>query len=108
MRLPLGDAEILAERIDPVLLRTIVSFLRTVYPASDPAANSVLERVVRLTSGKPEVVERYQEGAKDPVTQWFESEHDYAAFRGRGAAMIELIVVIAIMMMAARTACGRW
>ena len=46
-----ADAFVLAETLDPVLVYLIVRYLRESYPASDPAATSVLERVVALTSG---------------------------------------------------------
>ena len=75
-----------------MLVHAIVSFLRAVYPASDPAATSVLDRVVQLISKNPTVVRLHREGAADPITEWLESEHEYAAFRGRGAVMIELLV----------------
>jgi hypothetical protein len=87
-----ADAVIIAENLDPVLIYVIVSFLRAVYPASDPAASSVLERVVKLTTGNPAVLQKHKEGAQDPVTGWFESEHPYADFRGRGREVIELVV----------------
>ena len=86
------DAAILAEGIDPVLLYAIVCYLRTVYPASDPAATSVLERVVGLTSSSAVVVRRHREGESDPISRWFEDDHGYTSFRGRGADMIALLV----------------
>ena len=86
------DAAIIAENIDPVLLYVIISFLRAVYPASDPAATPVLERVVRLTSGRPAVISKHREGEQDPVSHWFEDEYEYRDFRGRGSELIELIV----------------
>jgi hypothetical protein len=87
-----ADAAVIAEDIDHVLVYAIVSYLRAVYPASDPAANSVLERVVQLTSGSPKVVRKHKEGEEDPVSRWLESEHDYTSFRGRGPELIDLIV----------------
>jgi hypothetical protein len=87
-----ADLAVVAEDLDPVLVYVIVSFLRAVYPASNPAATSVLERVVQLTSRSPVVVRKHKEGGEDPIAQWFESEHGYHAFRDRGADMIELVV----------------
>lgn len=86
------DATILAEEIDPVLLYAIVNYLRAVYPASDPAAGSVLERVVALTTNSAVVVRRYREGENDPIATWFEDDHGYAAFRGRGPDMIAVLI----------------
>jgi len=86
------DAARIAEDLDPVLIYVIVEFLRAVYPASDPAASPVLERVVRMTAASAELVRRHREGERDPVSRWFESEHEYRAFRGRGADLIERIV----------------
>ena len=87
-----ADAVVLAEKLDPVLVYVIVTFLRKVYPASDPAATSVLERVVRLTSSGPAAIRKHREGAQDPVSRWFESEYAYADYRGRGSELIGLIV----------------
>ena len=86
------DAIFLAEELDPVLIHALVSFLRAVYPASDPAATSVLQRVVQLMSGSPTVVRLHAEGALDPVSRWFESEYEYDAFRGRGPDLVAQIV----------------
>jgi len=91
-RMSAADAVIVAVDLDPVLVYTIVSFLRAVYPATDPAATAVLERVVRLTSASPAILRLHREGGQDPVSHWFESEHAYAAFRGRGAEMLALLV----------------
>ena len=87
-----ADAAIVAEDLDPVLLYVIVTFLREVYPASDPAAGSVLERVVQMTARSPAVVRRHREGDQDPISRWFEAEHDYHDFKGRGTDLIDLIV----------------
>ena len=69
-----ADAAIVAEGLDPVLVYVIVSFLRSAYPASDPAANSVLERVVQLTSGSEAVVPQAHQGRTGP---------DFPMVRGR-------------------------
>jgi len=87
-----GEVRVLAQDLDPVLVHVILRYLRAVYPASDPAASAVLERVVRLTSGDPAIVRKAREGERDPVSRWFESEHAFAEFRGRGQDLIDLIV----------------
>ena len=83
------EAEILAQDLDPVYIYVIVTFLRAVYPATDPAATPVLERVVKLTRG--DVVGKYKTGGQDPISKWFESEYEYAAYRGRGSEMLALV-----------------
>ena len=90
-RLSTTDAVFLAEEIDPVLFYVIVSYLRAIHPASDPVATSVLERVVRLTSASAVLVRRHREGGEDSVASWFESEHSYGDFRGRGEALIAVV-----------------
>jgi hypothetical protein len=85
-------ASVIAESLDPVLVYLIVRFLRESYPASDPAATAVLERVVALTSRDAALVKKCQDGEQDPVSQWFESEHSFGSFRGRGSELIELVV----------------
>lgn len=88
-----AEAAILIEDLDPVLVYLLVSFLRDVYPASDPAARSVLDRVVEMTKhGGAKLRSRHAEGERDPISRWFESEHSYAAFRGRGAELIDVVV----------------
>jgi hypothetical protein len=81
-----------AEDLDPVLLAAILRYLRAVYPASQPAASAVLERVVALTDAWPGLIELCQEGERDPVWQWFTSEHTLGSFRGRSEALIEILV----------------
>ena len=90
--LDVSEARALAEELDPVLVYVVVRFLREVYPASDPAASPVLERVVQLTSAYPVLVANSREGEQDPVSEWFSSEYSFRDFRGRGAELIELIV----------------
>jgi hypothetical protein len=87
-----AEAKILAQDLDPVLVWATVRYLREVYPASDPAATAVLERVVALTSAWPGLVAKSREGEADPIAGWFASEHAFGEFRGRGAEMIRLVV----------------
>lgn len=86
------DAYAIAMDLDPVLVHCIVRFLRETYPASDPAATSVLERVVKLTSFHPNFIEKFKEGERDPITEWFCGDYSFREFRGRGADLIDLIV----------------
>jgi hypothetical protein len=90
--MPMSDAVILADDLDPVLVYVIVSFLRAIYPASDPAASSVLERVVALTTRSAALVQKYREGEHDPISCWFESEYLYRDFKIRTDEMLDLIV----------------
>ncbi len=83
---------VIAEDLDPVLLYVVVTYLRAVHRASDPAAGGILDRVVRLTSTGRKLVQAHKQGERDPVTQWFTSEYDFASFRGRPRAMLDLIV----------------
>jgi hypothetical protein len=89
---PAADLTILVEQLDPVLIYLIFSYLRAVHPASDPAASAILERVVHLTSRANDVVRKNREGGQDVVSRWFESEHTYRDFKGRGQEMVDLIV----------------
>ena len=90
--LPAADAVVLAESLDPVLVYLIVRFLRETYPASDPAASSVLERVVELTSDHATIIKKCRDGEQDSVSEWFADEHEFGSFRGRGPEFIDLIV----------------
>jgi hypothetical protein len=86
------DASNIARDLDPVLVHVIVKFLRETYPASDPAATSVLERVVKMNLTWAGLVAKCRKGEEDPISEWFESEYAFRDFRGRGAEMIALIV----------------
>lgn len=85
-------ARAIAEKLDPVLLYVVIRYLRDVYPASNPAASAVLERVVALTKAWPGLVARAKEGEKDPVARWFVSDQSSSDFRGKGAELIALVV----------------
>jgi len=86
------DGRILAEDLDPVLVHVIVRFLREVYPATEPAARPVLERVVALTNAYPGIVAQAQEGEADPVSGWFSGEYTFTEFRNRGETLVDLVV----------------
>lgn len=89
--LPLSDLAVLVEQLDPVLVYVVFSYLRAVHPAGDPAASAILERVVRLTSGSAVAVAKNREGARDPVSRWLESEHEYRRFKGRETELVDLV-----------------
>lgn len=82
---------VIAEDLDPVLLYVVVKYLRAAHRASDPAAGGILERVVHLTSTSRTLVQAHKQGELDPVSQWFESEYDYGAFRARAGALLDLV-----------------
>jgi hypothetical protein len=87
-----SEAGMLADELDPVLVYCILRYLREVYPASNPAASGVLDRVVALTENNPQLVTKSKEGERDSVSEWFSSEHSFTDFRGRGDEMVELMV----------------
>ena len=91
-RMNASEATLLAQDLDPVLVYAILRYLREVYPASNPAASAVLDRVVALTSTWPGIVEKSKEGERDPISEWFTSEYSFGDFRGRGSEMLDLIV----------------
>jgi hypothetical protein len=91
-RMDTSEAKSLAQDLDPVLVYAILRYLRENYPASNPAATAVLDRVVALTSSWPEIVNTSQAGEKDPISEWFTSEYSFGDFRGRGSDMLDLIV----------------
>jgi hypothetical protein len=85
------SAQVLAQEMDPVLIYIIVRFLRETYPASNPAATAVLERVVAMTSKDPAFTRNCKVGEQDPISRWFEMEYSFKEFRGRGPDLIALI-----------------
>ena len=91
-RMDTSEAKQLAQDLDPVLVFAILRYLREAYPASNPAASAVLDRVVALTSTWPEIVATSEKGEQDPISEWFTSEYSFGDFRGRGSDMLDLIV----------------
>ena len=91
-RLPIPDAAIWANDIDPVLVHAIVSYVRDAYPMSSPAGAGVLQRLAQLTTANPALQGKYDEGARDPIVEWFKSAHDWSEFRGRCDGMVDLLV----------------
>ena len=87
-----SEGALLAQDLDPVLVYVILRYLREVYPASNPAASAVLDRVVALTSSWPGIVAKSNEGEQDPVSTWFTTEYSFGDFRGRGSELLDLIV----------------
>ncbi len=87
-----ADAHDVAAGLDPVLVHFIVHFLRQTYPASEPAATAVLDRVLALTASHPAIVAKCKAGEQDSVTAWFGTEYTFGEFRGRGRELIEMIV----------------
>ena len=86
------EAGLVAEDLDPVLVYAIVTYLREIHPAGDPAASGVLGRVVELSAKRPAVVKAVNEGQADPISAWFRSEYEFRDFRHRGDELIDLLV----------------
>src|SRR5436309_12679315 len=86
-RMTASKGAFLAQDLDPVLVYVILRYLREVYPASNPAASAVLDRVVALTSNWPRIDARFKEGEQDPVSVWFSTEYSFSDFRGRGSEL---------------------
>ena len=60
--------------------------------AMSPAADPVLDQVVKLTSASPTLIRKHRAGQEDPVSRWFESNYSYRDFCGRRAEVIGLLV----------------
>ena len=88
----IADAAFRAEELDPVLIYATITFLRRTHPPGAPAADSVLQRVAELLGSNRKLVALHDEGKADPISRWFESDHDYREFRGRGEEMLDLLI----------------
>lgn len=86
------DGVFIAQELDPVLLHLIVRYLRQNYPATDPVATSVLDRVLELTKRYPQLIEACHEGEQDSISEWFEESHSIREYKGRGREMLATIV----------------
>lgn len=88
---PVSELQTIARDLDPVLVHVAVRFVRDNYPASNPAASAVLERLMALTRSYPGFVARAKQGEQDPVSVWFAADHSFREFRGRGREMINAV-----------------
>lgn len=71
-----ADSAQLVEDADPALVYLLFTWLRNRYPASDPASEAVLGRLVAI-SNRGSVAAKMKAGQKDPVVEWFEDEYSY-------------------------------
>lgn len=86
----IDDITPLYEEADPALLYLLVTWLRRHYPASHPAAEGVLGRLVAVLGASAKIGRRLKVGEKDPIVDWFEETYDYREFPG--PEFISLIV----------------
>ena len=71
------------------LVALVFAWLRANYPASHPAAEGVLGRLVGLM-GASSVAAAVKKGGRDSIFTWFQETHEYREF-SRGE-FIDLIV----------------
>ena len=62
---------------DPALVVLVFAWLRARYPASHPAAEGVLGRIVDLCSASATVARKVREGQRDAIVEWFEETYEY-------------------------------
>ncbi len=71
------DTRPLAEEADPVLLYLVLSWLRARYPATHPASDGVLGRIVALMQQSPVATRNARLGEKDSFVTGFEEAYTY-------------------------------
>jgi hypothetical protein len=62
---------------DPTLIYFIVRWIRAHYPATHPAAEGVLGRLVELSADNPSLAAQLKEGGEDTIVDWFEDTYEY-------------------------------
>jgi len=75
--LPVAQIRQLVEAADPALVYLVCTWLRQRYGGDHPAAEGVIGRLVELADGPGGVNEKMKEGKGDPVSLWFEEDHEY-------------------------------
>ena len=90
--LAVAEARVIATELDPVLLHTIVRYLRDAYPATVPEARPVLERLVAVTESDRSIVREAKLGEEDPIGRWIVEEYRLADFKGRSDELLHLVI----------------
>jgi hypothetical protein len=85
-----SDSFTLLDEADPTLVYFIFTWLRERYPASHPASEAVVGRLVEVCDKYPAITRKVKEGASDPVVTWFEDAYAYRDLDAR--AFVALIV----------------
>ena len=90
--LAIGDAFIILDQLDDVLINLMFNYFRK-KASRDPAQYSGLtQRLVELTSTYPELVKRMNQGASDPIVEWFMETYSFNNFYNEPEEMITIIV----------------
>ena len=80
----------MVEEADPALVHFVFSWLRANYPATHPASDAILGRLAELCTRFPKAVRIANQGAEDPVVEWFEDAYAYQDLDA--AEFIDLVV----------------
>ena len=87
-----GDAFIILDQLDDVLINLMFNYFRK-KAARDPDQYSGLtQRLYDLSSTYPELVTRMNNGAKDPIVEWFMETYSFNAFYNDPEEMATIIV----------------
>jgi hypothetical protein len=86
-----SDAFAICEKLDPILTFFVVKFLRANYPATNPASQAVLGRILELTT-YPSVTAACRAGERDPMNEWFDDDLGVHKLARNPRQFVELLV----------------
>lgn len=87
-----ADAANVASGRDPVIVYFVLRYLREKYPASSPASQGVVTRLVELTGTYDQVIKASKKGEKDAIREWFDDTYSMREFFDKPSELIELLV----------------
>ncbi len=87
-----ADAFNIMDKQDPVLNYFIMRFLREKYPASNPASEGVLSRIVEITSTYTDLVTKMKKSETDSLRHWFDDTYEMRDFYSKQDQFVQLVV----------------
>jgi hypothetical protein len=87
-----ADAYNIADKRDPVMVYFVMRYLREKYPASNPAAQGVTQRLLELTRTYDGIVKASKAGEKDSITEWFDDTYEMREFFDKPDELVDMLV----------------
>ena len=87
-----GDAFIVLDQLDDVLINLMFNYFRKKASRDPDQYGGLTERLLDLSSTYPELITRMNNGAKDPVVEWFMETYSFNSFYNEPEEFITIIV----------------
>ncbi len=82
---------LLGEKVEPTALNFIFRYLRECYPASEADSIPVVDRLARLLTKYPSLVQLARKGSDLAMEEWFDDTYNMRKFRGKAEEFLTLL-----------------